>query len=455
MPVEEAIDESIEYKLVFVEPASRNVLVPDDFGGYRLPRVRIPQGTRPAEQLRKVSKKAWDLDVLVLDFLDSEDGSPCCAVAELLTSKNELRCVPPAKVMGSELSERQRVHVADLLFGRAHSPFSQVGWIDEAVTWMETATQRKLASKSDIEQYNAGGAFALIRFHTEGDGYYWLKATGEPNAHELSITHFLSEVCGEYLPVFISSKPSWNAWLMSGESSQITEFPSDPSKLFRLLEDAVESLAEVQRRTAGRGLELLRAGAFDHGIEAFQRHSEALFDYLEEAMSLQTSSRVPRLERARLREIRGIFDDVCGRIEDLGLPAMIVHGDLNHSNILSGSGHCQFIDWCEAYLGNPLISLQHLILLNKVENPAVRAFMNRLLKDRYRNVWRTMFDATAIENGFIYMPFLAIASSMYGRGDWLHSEHRNDPRRQSYTRSLARHLDRAAREPELLEALCL
>jgi len=52
------------------------------------------------------------------------------------------------------------------------------------------------------------------------------------------------------------------------------------------------------------------------------------------------------------------------------------------------------------------------------------------------------------------MPILAAASTLYGRGDWLHSPRRNDPRRQSYARSLARHMDRAAREPRLLEALC-
>ena len=52
------------------------------------------------------------------------------------------------------------------------------------------------------------------------------------------------------------------------------------------------------------------------------------------------------------------------------------------------------------------------------------------------------------------MPILAAASTLYGRGDWLTSPRRDDQCRQSYARSLARHMDRAAREPSLVEALC-
>lgn len=451
----EATLETIEYRMVLVRPHSRRVLAVDAAGERRLPRVRIPARTRPAEELQKAVKRAFGLHVLVLDLLAGRNGSPLSAVAEVLIPDaiSELQEIRLEQMLSSELSEQQRAHLASLLSGDTDIPFAQIGWIDDAIEWMESATHRKLSSKTGIEQYNAGGPFSLVRFHTDDGWQYWLKATGEPNAHEPAITRLLSELGQDYLPRIISSRPEWNAWLMSGEGSGIEELPTDSLQLFRLLEDAVESMAALQFKTKGRGLDLLSAGAFDQGTKTFQAHSGALFDYLEEAMSLQTSTKAPRLEKARLQEIRAIFDEVCRRMEDLGLPETIVHGDMNHGNILTGCGHCQFIDWCEAYVGNPLISLEHLLLLNRVESAEVRAFTNRALKERYRGVWLAKCDPAAFDEGFVYMPVLAVASALYGRGDWLTTSERDETHRQAYARTLARHMDKAARAPELLEVL--
>jgi thiamine kinase-like enzyme len=141
-------------------------------------------------------------------------------------------------------------------------------------------------------------------------------------------------------------------------------------------------------------------------------------------------------------------------MERLGLPKTIVHGDINYGNILFHCGRCQFIDWCEAYVANPLISLQHLLLLNKTEDPELRSFMNQGIMDRYRTIWLGSCNADSFDQGLTYMPLLAVASTLYGRGDWLASPLQNDLRQQSYARSLARYMDHAAREPKLLEALC-
>jgi hypothetical protein len=80
----ELILETIEYSVVLVQPDSRRVLALDAVGGYRLLRVRIPENRRRAEQLRKSVKNACGLHVLILDLIPAGDGSPPCAVAEIL-----------------------------------------------------------------------------------------------------------------------------------------------------------------------------------------------------------------------------------------------------------------------------------------------------------------------------------------------------------------------------------
>jgi hypothetical protein len=241
---------------------------------------------------------------------------------------------------------------------------------------------------------------------------------------------------------------------MGGEATALSQWPQEPFRLFALLESAVESMAQLQLRTQGQSLTLLNAGAFDQGMQSFLRRSHEIFDYLQESMSLQTSTRAHKLGKTRLLEMRAIFDQTCERMESLGIGKSIVHGDLNTGNVLTGIGHCQFIDWCEAYLGNPLVSLQHLLLLNRVGSLELREFVSEILKSRYLNVWASECDPEVMRQGLVYMPMLAIASTLYGRGDWLDSPLRHDSRRRSYARSLARYMDSASREPAFAEALC-
>src|SRR5262249_23702084 len=154
--------------------------------------------------------------------------------------------------------------------------------------------------------------------------------------------------------------------------------------------------------------------AFDHRFDAWKAHSELVFAYLEEAMSQQTSTKAPRVETARLQELRGVLHQICDRMAALHLPDTVVHGDLNFGNILVGSAHCQFIDWCEAYVGNPLITLQHLLLLNRQSDLQRKKCIDDVVTRKFRSVMLAICDPTAIDQGMIYMPFLAAASALYG-----------------------------------------
>jgi thiamine kinase-like enzyme len=459
MLLQEPLVETTEYRLALVLPHSGKVLALIDIDGtYSLPAIRVPQWERPAEQLQKAIRLAWKLHILVLEFLGSTEGYPACVIAEVLASNDvaDLKAVGVRQLSSAALGEQQRVQLESMLAGGSgvDGSWSQLGRIDEAITWLESESGKRLSSKREIEQYNAGGGFALVRFRMEDGAHYWLKATGVPNAHELPVTTVLSALCGDCLPEIVAARPSWNAWLMSESARPVAKLPTHPMELFTLLNDAARCMADLQTKTRSRSCELLGAGAFDQRIQVFQKHTAVLFDYIEEAMSRQTSTRVPPLEKARVREIRAIFESICQHLEALGICDTVVHGDLNHGNILTAAGQCQFIDWSEAYIGNPLISLQHLLLLNNAENLAIRHFINSVLQERYLNTWGERGDADALREAFIYVPMLAIASTLYGRGDWLSSPRRDDPNRLSYARSLARHLDRAAHEAQLLGALC-
>lgn len=444
-----------EYRVVLVDSESRRVCVLVKRNEYRLIRVNVPERTRPARHLQKAVRDAWGLTILVLDCLTAAPSASPCAVAQLLHGglPREFRAVLPEQIPSDELSDQERALLQAMLDGDSKSPLAHIEWIDETIAWLEASTGTRVSSKADVDQYNAGGGFALVRFGTENGCDFWLKATGAPNTHERPVASLLSDMCPGYVPEVVAERPAWNAWLMRGDGDNIAALPNDATAVVRLLEGAVKSLAMLQLKTVGFERDLFEAGSIDHRTHVLRTEARALFAYLDEVMGLQTSTKVPRIETRRLRELQSIFEEVCSRMEDLGLPDTVLHGDMNPGNILVSCQRCVFIDWSEARVGNPLVTFEHLLLLNQIEDPFLNASCDRSLRETYRTAMSEICDARAIEAGFACMPLIAAVSAIFGRGDWLQTSLRDDPRRQASVRGIARYMDRAAREPVLLKAL--
>lgn len=456
MTVRDAVVETTEYAVALVLTDSRMILARAEHDGYRLPIVEVLRWSRPAEQLQSKIMEMYGVHALILDILPCDNSSIECVVARVLASGPtcQLSPVQADRLIGNGLEEKQRAGLRMILDDVVIGTFSRLGWIDNAISWVERSTGTLIASDDAIRQYNASRAFSLIRFRTEDGQHYWLKATGEPNVHERSVTLRLTELCHEFLPEIVATRGDWNAWLMRSGGTSSREMPNDPRALLEVLEGAVVSMANLQMRTEGHGLTLLAAGAFDQGTDAMLSRSEQLFDYLAESMALQTSNKAPRLSTTRLRAIRAALEQALRRMEALGMADTVIHGDLNAGNILSTEGAFRFIDWAEAYVGNPVVSLQNLLLLNRTRDTAVHHAINARLTKRYAEEWGPRYLPGVLSEAFVYMPTLAVASTLFGRGDWLDSAERNAPGRRSYARTLTRCLDRAIRVPEFEEALC-
>lgn len=328
-----------------------------------------------------------------------------------------------------------------------------MGWIYEAVDWVERVTGERIRSIFEVEQLNAGARFALVRIPMRSGRSYWFKATGEPSTHEQPITSYLSELCPRHLPEVLAVEPAWNAWIMPDKRTSHGQRSTSPRDRLQLLECAVTAIAEVQRHTAGREADLLAAGAFDQRLSILRADSGLLFKYIGEAMALQTSTKVPCIHESRLHELHSVFDATCELVETLGIPNTVLHGDLHAGNVLCGADGCQLIDWCEAYVGYPLVTLQHLLLLNSPEDAQLKSTWDHKLIERYQMVMSEVCGRGALEQGVLCMPLIAAASAMYGRGAWIRSPLVAIPHQQARIRTLARHMERAAQEPALLDML--
>jgi hypothetical protein len=112
-----------------------------------------------------------------------------------------------------------------------------------------------------------------------------------------------------------------------------------------------------------------------------------------------------------------------------------------------------FTDWCEARVGNPFITLEQLCVhaTRKTDDPELWV---QSLRSVYRSRWIGVLTEGQISGTLQVAPLVAVFSYLYGRGDWLHTPKQSEPAFLSYSRSLARHMDRIATCMNLSESQC-
>jgi hypothetical protein len=445
--------DTTEYRVALIDSFTTKLLAESDVNGLHLPRVRIPKWTRPAEEINDAIRKQWQVTSIVLTLLESTKDRPGCAVAELISSPHtgamntlllkDIKCLDEV-----ELNAKERATLTSLIAGNAapFGPFSHRGWLKKAQEWIQSSIpNRDVEFTEEIRQFNAGETFALIRLGTKNGGAYWLKATGDPNKHERAFSVELSRRFPEYLPSLIADREDWNAW--------VTEDAGEPlggAQDIELLLKATESLADLQTLSLSHVAELRAVDFIDRRLAVMQSHLPEMFAFLEKAMLQQTSTRVKPLERARLVEILSVVDLACARMQELRIPDCLVHGDINLDNILFEGTQIRFTDWAEGGIGNPFLTLEQ-VLQHVIRDGEHLDWVPRLC-EAYRKKWLPLLTDHQIDSAFTLMPILAMADTLFGRGDWLGSPRQDEPAFQSFARTLARCMDRAATELSSLEA---
>jgi hypothetical protein len=394
--------------------------------------------------LQQAIQDSFGLDVIILDLSEAVSSGYHFAVAEVRFQQDldSLTAVFLEQIADEEGSEAENERLRAVLAGE-RGPLSRPGWIAKAIAWVESEISGATVRAEGIRQYNASRGFALLRVALSDGRYCWLKAAGAPNRHEFDVTCLLAKMYPGALPPIVAARRDWNAWLME-DAGRPLEGPAP----LPVLEAATSTLASLQKACLNRRGELLKAGAFDAGLEGLRKRIPEIIEYLSLAMEHQESTKACRLSTDRLREIGQLLKNACDALIDLSIPASLVHNDINPSNILYNGRQCVITDWAEGGVGSPFVAFEHLSRL--ASSNAER----QALRDVYRHCWSDTLTQWQIDRAFRLATLVAVASYLYGRGDWLTSPTRSSPIFESCARSLARHMDRVAHTDQVREALC-
>ncbi len=440
--------------VVFGRDGTEILLVPVG-SGFALPSVAIPRWQRVAENLTESVKAGWGEEIVCLFELSELAGTHGTGIHYQVAQHWGTVGVPriPSKwVPVAALSKESLIDVTDHSAiqqsivqrgtGGKTSPtglFTCLGWFDELREWIEGVIgPLGFHLNGRFRQLNASPTFSLIRFETDGPAL-WFKAVGKPNQKEFPITCVLAQLFPGDVPSVLATRPEWNGWLTREASGNLLCDVREKA----LWEKAAVALAELQIGSIHHGARLLQAGARDLGVNALSKMVKPFVETMTQLMERQTKIPPIPLDHEELVLIGDRIETALEALEALGIPETLGHLDINPGNIIVSPGRFVFLDWAEAYIGNPFLTFQYF-LEHFRRTSGDRSSEEKAVIESYGAAWNRIVPRDSITAGLALSPLLAVFSYAAGAGMLCDQQRLRDPQFAGYLRSLARRMKREA-----------
>jgi Phosphotransferase enzyme family len=422
--------------------------------GFTFPAIEIPRRERLAENLTAALRRNLGCDTVCLFTPNhsSEDGNSNGKHYEVMECWRDGGCrdtsvwKPILSLTADSFENETEFRILEHCLYQLDryefdptSPFARKGWLAELRRWTaEVARPFGLELTGAFCQYNAGPSFSLIRFATNGPAV-WFKAVGEPNQREFPIALNLSRQFPTYLPKLLGARADWNGWLsLEAPGTNLRE-----TQEIAPWESAAESLASLQIKSIAKTESILEAGAHDLRTEPLSRLVHPFLAVMAQLMEQQPKAPPPVLNHQQLRLLGVRIEDSLILLDDLRLPEVLGHSDLNPGNIVVASDRCAFVDWAEAHVGHPFMSFEYLLEHFRRTIGTDVALESRLMRS-FSAPWRRLFSGEMIAEALALAPLAAVFAYAAGNDAWKNQERLEDPKVAGYFRSLARRMNREA-----------
>ena len=443
------------WRLIILRRNASEFLVFETDSGFCLPRVEIPAHTRLAQTLNDQVKALWGLQVYSLYPLPpntSTPGGPIarCHVVEALQYEAiappvaqwiPIRLPMEARFVESEDFVAVQTWIKNLgdRNSTGLSAFDKPGWLLILREWVQKALQPfQMTLTGDFVQFNASANFSLIRFATDGEAV-WFKAVGKPNLHEFSISVTLAGLFPEYLPSLLATLPACHGWLMADAGGP----PLNAAKVPSAWKEAATALGALQTASLSSIDDLVEAGCRDLRLGTLLELVDPFLEVIADLMQEQSKMPPPILSRQELSDLGGTLKTALRRLQSVGIPDTLGHGDFNSGNILVGSARCTFIDWAEAQVGHPFLTFEYFLAHVRKDYPTIATFETDL-RACYSKMLRSIASPEQIAEAFLFSPLVAVYAYAAGSHVWRDSERLKVPGFQGYLRNLTRKMKQAA-----------
>ena len=266
-------------------------------------------------------------------------------------------------------------------------PWARPGWLGGVREWLERETARLGHTVLAIEQVKTWSISTVLRVRTDGPTLFFKVSAPLPLfVDEAAVTAELAARFPGYVPAPLAVDAE-RGWLLLAEFDE----PLGWSEPLETRRELFSRFAGLQRRSVPVVDELLAAGCLDRRLHVLEAQLDPLFANPVAVGRLTTE------ETSELKRLAPKLKEACRRLDALGLPATLVHGDLHPGNAARIDGELAYFDWTDACIAHPLIDLHSL---QWEDDESVRA----ALLDAYLAAWDGAVPAEAVELARIVTP---------------------------------------------------
>jgi hypothetical protein len=224
-------------------------------------------------------------------------------------------------------------------------PWARPGWQAHAAAWIEERLAAMGTPPTGPIRLQRTWSLSQVMWVPTRAGRVYFKASAAlPFGHEPALTAYLARTIPDHAPVVLAVE-SAERWLLTEDLGGRGLDENHPSDLAL----GLPAVIEIQRALIGKTEELEGVGC---PVRPLGTLAEELDEALEWARATGLIADDPSIKRITVWVRRG-----AQRLDRLGLPPTLVHGDLHPGNAITADGRIVLFDWAEGAVANPLLDL--------------------------------------------------------------------------------------------------
>ena len=259
-------------------------------------------------------------------------------------------------------------------------PWSIAGWFDRASRWMiERMVELKAPAFEPPRIVYLWGISVVLRAPS-ALGPMFLKCSAPIFRQEAAVTALLASATPDLVTRVAAVEPD-AGWLLMYDHGDRTLGDADPTTW----SSGLEAHARIQQAWIGRERELVEAGAPFRSLAAL---ADALPDFADRSpMDVELTGE----DRAAWDRSIDAFVAACQRLDAIGPPPTLVHGDLHPWNVAETPDGPRVFDWTDAAISHPFVDLA--VYATRPADHDLR----RALRDAYLAHWSSSLSADHLQ----------------------------------------------------------
>ena len=251
-------------------------------------------------------------------------------------------------------------------------------WLVEVRAWLDSVVGARIVALAPVKEMPWGAVLAV----ETGSGRLYFKAAGPRGRHETRLIEDLARAAPALVPPVLAID-HWRAWMLLGDAGQLLRERTPVSQV-AILEAMLPAYAAMQRATAARATAWLDAGTSDRRVD---RLPTLLAEVLDGRSRIGPIA-IDDDERGAYLDALPRLEAVCGELAATEVPAALDHADLHGTNVVVAEGRGRVIDWGDAGITHPFVSMfvPYQFVVRQLPGPD-RLWAVLRLRDAYLDGW--------------------------------------------------------------------